>query len=75
MTVRKPLKSRTRYYEWEGDACRLHEKKNGDQCADIYRGGRGLLPIDPTDLSFNAKHIGHASYQRLVREQKASHGR
>jgi hypothetical protein len=75
MTVRKPLKSRTRYYEWEGDACRLHQKQNGDEFADIYRGGRGLLPIDPTDLSFKAKQIGRASYQKLVREEKASHGR
>ena len=75
MTVRKPLKSRTSYYAWEGDACRLHEKKNGDQCADIYRGGKGLLPINPADLLFCAKEIGPAEYRGLVDEEKALHQR
>ncbi|MGA7077081.1 MAG: hypothetical protein WBQ43_05120 [Terriglobales bacterium] len=75
MTVRKPLKSRTSYYAWEGDACRLHEKKNGDQVADIYRGGRGLLPINPADLLFSARQIGPAEYRDLVHEEKALHER
>jgi hypothetical protein len=75
MTVRKPLKSRTSYYAWEGDACRLHEKKNGDQVADVYRGGKGLLPIHPADLMFCARQIGPAEYRDLVHEEKALHER
>jgi hypothetical protein len=75
MTVRKQPKSRTRYYEWEGEACRLHKKENGDEVADLYRGGRGLVRVSPTDLHLSARPIGPACYQQLRDEQKTLYER
>jgi hypothetical protein len=75
MTIRKPPKSRTCYYDWEGEACRLHKKGNGDEVADLYRGGRGLVRISPTDLHLNARPIGRAGYQQLRNEQKTIYER
>jgi hypothetical protein len=37
------------------DACRLHENEDGDQTGDIYRGGKGLLPTDPTTFSLKRR--------------------
>jgi hypothetical protein len=62
---------RTRYFNWEGDACRLHEQKDGSQTADIYRAGRGILPISPADLFFCASEIGYGRYKELVEEEDA----
>jgi hypothetical protein len=56
MTAKSPI-TRTRYFNWEGDACQLHELENGDQTADIYRAGKGFLSTAPTDLLFKAKEI------------------
>ena len=75
MTVRKPPKSRSRYYDWEGEACRLHKKENGDQVADLYRGGRGLVRVSPTDLHLNARPIGRACYQQLRNVQQTLYER
>ena len=75
MITTNRLKTRIRYFAWEGDACRLHELDNGDQSADIYRAGKGLLPISPTDLLFKATEISHAHYQELVDEEIALHER
>jgi len=75
MPVRKSLKTRTRYYNWEGNACCLHEKENGDQVADIYRAGKGLLSIDSTDLRFSGKQIGPTAQQELVDEEITLHRR
>jgi hypothetical protein len=71
MTASKPPKTRTRYFNWEGDACQLHELENGDQSADIYRAGKGLLPTAPADLLFKAKEISATAYQELVNEEIA----
>lgn len=60
-----------RYFAWEGDACRLHEQPDGSQMADIYRAGRGILPISPADLLFCASEIGYARYGELVEEEDA----
>ena len=62
---------RIRYFNWEGDACRLHEQKDGSQTADIYRAGRGILSISPADLLFCAPEIGYARYGELVEEEDA----
>jgi hypothetical protein len=61
----------TSFYDWEGDACRLHEHANGDLTADIYRAGRGTLPISPTDLQFHASEINETRYKELVQEEIA----
>jgi hypothetical protein len=69
-TTKSPIK-RTRYFNWEGDGCQLHELESGDQTADIYRAGKGLLPAQPSDLLFKAKEISRAAYQELVDEEVA----
>jgi hypothetical protein len=55
-----PAASRTRYFAWEGDACRMREQENGDVTADIYRAGKGFLPVS---LVYCAVEIGSARYQ------------
>jgi hypothetical protein len=74
MPARKPRNSVTSYYSWEGDPCRLHETTTGDTTADVYRGGKGIVPIDSHELVWKAKRIGHADYQELVSEEKALFG-
>jgi hypothetical protein len=66
---------RTEFYNLNGDPCRLDRHENGDQTADIYRAGRGILPINPNDLFHSAKEIDSDSYQDLVREKIALHER
>jgi hypothetical protein len=61
----------TSFYNWEGDACRLHEHADGQETADLYRGGKGLLPINPSDIHFCATEISEATYQELVLEEIA----
>lgn len=59
------------YYSWEGDACRVVENENGNITADIYRGGKGLLSVNPTDVMFNGSKINEIQYKELVREEIA----
>lgn len=59
------------YYSWEGDACRVVEDVNGNITADIYRGGKGLLSVNPTDVMFNGSKINEIQYKELVREEIA----
>jgi len=59
------------YFSWEGDACRLLEYPNGDTTADLYRGGKGLLPIQVSDVLFGAKEITEEAYKELVLEEIA----
>jgi|CXWL01.1.fsa_nt_gi L-rhamnose isomerase len=59
------------YYNWEGDACRVHEDAKGNLTADIYRAGKGTLPVSPTDVMFNSREIGEDEYKELVLEEIA----
>ncbi len=59
------------YYRWEGDACRLIEDENGRITADIYRAGRGHLPISESDILFNGVIINEEEYKELVLEEIA----
>ena len=62
-------KSGTTFYEWEGDACRLHVQTNGAMTADIYRGGKGILPISIMEIFFCSAQISEARYKKLVKEE------
>jgi hypothetical protein len=59
------------FFRWEGDACRLLTHSDGSQTADIYRGGRGILPIETTDLLSCAVQISEEMYKELVLEEIA----
>jgi hypothetical protein len=64
-----------RYYNWEGHACRVYKHANGNTTADIYRGGQGVLPVEPTDVEFEATPISEKAYQELVLEEIDLHKR
>lgn len=57
---RKKRAIETTYHEWEGDACRWHRLPNGDQTADLYRGGKGIVPTDASNLFYKAIQISRA---------------
>jgi hypothetical protein len=61
----------TRYFKWEDDACRLHEDEEGTLTADVYRPGKGLLPIEPVELIFSASEISGSQYEDLIEEHDA----
>lgn len=57
----------TRYFNWEGDACRVMEDMTtGDRSADIYRAGHGHLEVDVTDVLYGAVEIGEKEFKSLV---------
>jgi hypothetical protein len=62
----------TRYYRWEGDACRIHTDADGNETADTYRAD-GYCSLSPTDVQWNGVQIGLAEYQELVDEEDALH--
>lgn len=62
-------KTATRYFRWEGDACRMHTDGTGKETADLYRGGKGFVPISAGDLLFSAVAIGEAEYLTLVEQE------
>ena len=64
---------RTVYYSWFGDACRMHVHANGKRTADLYRGLRGIIPINPIDLLRGALEISEVEYQRLFEREMALH--
>jgi hypothetical protein len=66
-----PVIKSINYYSWEGDACRVIEDVSGNITADIYRGGKGLLSVNPTDVTFNGSKINELQYKELVREEIA----
>jgi hypothetical protein len=66
---RKKREPSTRYYNWEDDACRVHDDGEGKETADIYRAGKGLLPVSPTDVTFKGIQIRREAYDRLVAEE------
>lgn len=66
-----PAETSVKYYNWEGDACRVHTHADGSITADIYRGGKGVLPVDVSDVIFSAGEISEAMYKQLVREEIA----
>ncbi len=59
------------YYRWEGDPCRMLEDEAGNITADIYRAGRGNVPINETDLMFYGIKISEKEYKDLVLEEIA----
>jgi hypothetical protein len=61
----------TRYYRWEGDACRIHVDADGDETADTYRAGNVYLPLSAADVVQNGVEIGRAAFQELVNEEEA----
>jgi hypothetical protein len=67
--ARKKQEPSTRYYRWEGDACRIHVDEYGTETADIYRAGKGMLRINPVDVQFGAVQVGRADYDELVLEE------
>lgn len=73
MALQKRVPS-TRYYRWDGKACRVHEDERCDLTADIYRAGNAYVPISPTDVIDGAVQIGQAEYERLTKwyDQQAS---
>jgi hypothetical protein len=56
----------TRYYHWHGDACRVKKFCNGDQIAEVYRGGEGLVRVNAADVLAEAEQIGPGAYDELV---------
>lgn len=61
----------TTFYRWNGDACRVHEDKDGTLTADVYRAGRGTLPVSATDILYGSVEISEKQYKELVREEIA----
>jgi len=59
----------TRFYRWDGDPCRIHSHANGDLTADLYRGGKGHVPVGPVDILFGGSEISESMYQELVLEE------
>lgn len=59
----------TKFYEWEGDACRVHEDEIGNLTADIYRGGVGFIPMPASDVIWKSKSISEQQYKKLVTEE------
>ncbi len=70
-TTTKPTDVTVRFYNWEGDAGRIHTHVDGTMKADLYRGGKGVIPIDATDLLFDGKEISEDMYKELVLEEIA----
>lgn len=60
-----------RFYEWEGDACRIHECLDGSCTADLYRSGQGLVAVSANDVIYGGKEIGEKKYKELVLEEIA----
>jgi len=58
-----------RYFCWEGDACRIHADLSGGWTGDLYRGGKGHLPVSPVGILFGAREIGRDEYDELVGEE------
>lgn len=65
---REPL---TRYYRWEGDACRIYIDVDGNETADTYRAGNVYLPLSAADVLLNGVEIRRAAFQDLVDEEEA----
>lgn len=61
----------TSYYRWEGDACRVHEDEHGNLTADIYRSGRGIFPVNATDVLYGSVEISEKQYKELVQQKIA----
>ena len=58
--------NRTAYYEWEGDACRIHTTRKGQLTADIYRAGRGIVPVAVVDVEWDGFRVSEPAYMRLI---------
>ncbi len=71
MVMAKQDKVSISYYRWEGDPCRMLEDEAGNITADIYRAGRGNVPINETDLMFYGIKISEKEYKDLVLEEIA----
>jgi len=65
----KKSKPSIRYYSWEGDACRVHEDEMGKLTADIYRSGKGHLPVSANEVMFSSRKISESEYKEIVLEE------
>jgi hypothetical protein len=54
--MQKPA-TKTRYYLWEGDACRVHKDADGNETADTYRAGNVYVPLSAADVIWNGVEI------------------
>lgn len=61
----------TNFYRWEGDACRVHEDEQGNLSADVYRAGRGVLPVNATNVLYGSVEISEKQYKELVQQKIA----
>ena len=59
----------TRYFRWEGDACRVHAHENGDLTADIYRAGIGFLEVCASDVLDSSAQIGREEYEQIIKRK------
>ena len=66
---------KTAYFSWEGDACRQHNHESHRETAHLYRGGLGLLPIHPVDLTWSALEISEHAYRDMVAWEDADYAR
>lgn len=56
-----------RYYDWEGDACRvIEDTTTGDLLAELYRGGIGYIPTNYADILYSARPISEDEHKELV---------
>jgi hypothetical protein len=58
--------ARTSFHDWEDDACRIHHDERGNVTADLYRPGRGHIPVSPGDVVWCGMQISEAAYNQLV---------
>ncbi len=66
MATKESLAS-TRYYRWDGRACRVHLDERGDLTADIHPAGGDEISISAADVIDGAVQIGQAEYERLIK--------
>ncbi len=65
----------TTFHDWESDACRIHDDGRGNLTADIYRPGRGIVPVAVVDVEWGGCRISEPAYMRLVAFHDAAGGK
>ena len=63
------MKPTTAFYDWDGDAARLHRHANGDVSADVYRQRRGYVAVSVNDVEWDGVEISEARFNELVGQQ------
>jgi hypothetical protein len=70
LSVLKPLSApiaSTRYFDWNGEPCRVHRHENCHLSADIIRGPEGIKEIETIDVLSYGREISEAGYNKLVK--------